>query len=310
MDLSIIILNWRAATDTICCIQRLISWKHLQPTIWVVDNASNDGSAETIARACPQIRLIRNPTNLGYAGGNNRGLTKALANSQAPVLLLNNDASVAEKDVIQLLKTLQDNPQIGFIGPLLFDAEQRDRLLTAGGQNMVRHLKSHIPKVTGDKPVQIVDYVPGTVLLGRSEAFHTVGLLDEAYFFNGEMPDLCYRARQYGYLSAVDTHARAFHAIGQSPLRDTLYVYYIIRNRFLFIRKFYHYSKILFYGFWTFYSLILALKLRLRGQTASARAVRLGLEDGLQGQFGGRNEYVLSACGVNPDKVGNLGSQA
>jgi len=300
MKLSIIILNWNAGADTIRCARDLVAWKRIQPIIWIIDNASTDGSANIIAYECPEARLVRNTANLGFAGGNNRGLVEALAGSDAPVMLLNNDASIAEEDVVGLIETLQANPQIGFIGPLLFDAEQRDRLLTAGGQNMVWHLKSHIPKTVGE-PVQIVDYVPGTVMIGRAEVFRVVGLLDEDYFFNGETPDLCWRAKQQGYLSAVDTHARAFHAVARSSkFRETLYSYYIIRNRFLFIRKFYRgLTQILLYSFWILYSLALSLKLQLSGKPHAAQSIRMGLLDGLQGRFGGQNERVLSTCGAN-----------
>ena len=296
MDLAVIILNWNAVADTVRCARHVAAWKHLRPAIWVVDNGSTDGSAEVISRQCPGVRLVRSPTNLGFAGGNNRGIVEALSEGNAPILLLNNDAFIEEKDVTRLLETLWADERIGFIGPLLFDAGERDRLLAAGGRDPVRHHHSHILKLTPGEPVRIVEYVPGTVLLGRSEVFRTVGLLDEDYFFSIEIADLCVRARQHGYVSAVDTRAQAFHALSRSfDIRETLHTYYIIRNRFLFIRKFYPHRKVLLYGFWTLYSLALFLKVRLNGEPATARAVRLGLLDGLCGRFGGQNERVSSA---------------
>jgi len=297
MDLAIIILNWNAAADTLRCIHDIATWKRLRPTIWVVDNASTDGSDQVIARECPNVHLIRNATNLGFAGGNNRGIAQALAASDAPILLLNNDAFIEEEHVIRLLETLQANEQIGFVGTLLLDAEQKDRLLAVGGKNPVLHHHSHIAKITSNEPICTVEYVPGTVLLVRAEIFRTVGLLDEDYFFSTEVADLCRQARQKGYRSVVDTRVWAFHSLGRSSsLRATLHTYYIVRNRFLFIRKFYHYGRVLLDGFWTFYSLALALKLVLSGKPATARAVRLGLLDGLRGRFGGQNERVLAAC--------------
>jgi GT2 family glycosyltransferase len=297
MDLSVIILNWNAAADTIRCVQEVASWKQLQPMIWVVDNGSADGSAEVVLRECPNVRLIYNDANLGFAGGNNRGIVAALQVGSAAILLLNNDALIAEEDVIRLLDTLRLDEQIGVIGPLLFDADTKERLLAAGGRDPVRHHRSHILKLTPGEPVRVVEYVPGTVLLGRAEVFHAVGLLDEDYFFSMEVADLCWRARQRGYLSAVDTRARAFHAISRfSGLRETLHTYYIIRNRFLFIRKFYSGQEVLLYGPWTFYSLALALKVCLNGRWAAAQAIGLGLFDGLRGRFGGQNERVLAAC--------------
>ena len=295
IDLSIVILNWNASADTIQCVQRLVGWSRLRPIIWVVDNASTDGSADIIAARCPQVQLIRIPTNLGYAEGNNQALRLALARGNASILLLNNDAMVAEADVIRLVETLQSDSRIGFCGPLLFDADQPDKLLAAGGQNMVCHLHSHLARLPDARPVYEVDYVPGTVMLGRAETFRLVGLLDPAYFFTGEIPDLCRRARQHGYQTVVDSRAKAFHALDRSAnLRSTLYTYYIIRNRFLFIQKFYPQTRLFFYSFWGLYSLALSLKLQWQGQLAPARAVRLGLADGWQGRFGGQNERILA----------------
>jgi len=299
MELAIVILNWNAAADTIGCVRSIISWKRLQPTILVVDNASTDGSPEVVSRECPEVHLIRNSTNLGFGGGNNRGIVEALSLSMgtgdASILLLNNDARIEEDDVIRLLETLQANEQIGLIGPLLFDAEQRDKLLAAGSKNPARHHHSHNYRLPTGGPVQIVECVPGTVIVVRPEVFREVGLLDEDYFYGSEVADLCLRARQHGYLSAVDTRARAFHELGRSSrFRDTLYSYYIIRNRFLLIRKFHQKWKVLLYAFWTLYSLALSLEVQLSGKVAAARAVRLGLFDGLQGRFGGQNERLLT----------------
>jgi GT2 family glycosyltransferase len=303
MKLAIIILNWNAAADTIRCVQHVVTWQRLQPAIWVVDNGSTNGSAEAISRECPAVHLIRNATNLGFAGGNNQGIVKALSTGNAPILLLNNDARIEEEDVTRLLSTLQADAHIGFIGPLLFDADEKGHLLAAGGRNPVRHHHSHVMEFDSGEPVRIVEYVPGTVLLGRAELFRAVGLLDEDYFFSMEVADLCMRAGRLGYASAVDTRARALHAVGRSShLRETLHVYYIIRNRFLFIRKFYPHRTILLQGFWALYSLALSLKARLCGKPAMAQAAWLGFLDGMHGRFGGQNERVLSVCSDLPGR--------
>jgi GT2 family glycosyltransferase len=305
LDLSVIVLNWNAAPDTIRCIRSVASWGHPRAAIWAVDNDSSDGSAEAISRACPDARLIRNPANLGFAGGNNVALDQALASHSTPILLLNNDAFISRDDVSRLLETLAADNHIGFVGPLLFDADEGARLLSAGGRNPVLHHHSHIQELPIGDPIQRVEYVPGTVIIARAEVFRRVGMFDPDYFFTMEVADLCMRARQQGYLSAIDTRARATHALDRSSaFRETLYPYYIIRNRFLFIRKFYGKRGYPLFGVWASYSLALSLKVQLNGQSAMARAVRLGLRDGLQGRFGGQNERVMSACAASGDKTG------
>jgi hypothetical protein len=307
MRIFAIILNWNAAEDTVRCVRRVASWETVQPTIIVVDNASTDGSPQIIARECPDVCLLGNPVNLGFAGGNNRGIEEALRRGDAPILLLNNDAQIEQQDIIMLLESLLTHQRIGLIGPLLFDAHRREKLLAAGSRDPSRHHHSHIRRLPSAKPVQIVECVPGTAVLVRGKVFREVGPLDEDYFFASEVVDLCLRARQQGYLTAVDTRARAFHDLERSSdLRETLYSYYIIRNRFLLIRKFHRESRLMFRTFWALYSLSLSLKVQLTGQRATARAIRLGLLDGLQGRFGGQNERVRAAVSGSGGRSGHL----
>jgi len=102
MDLFVVILNWNAAEDTIQCVKNMDDWQVVQPTIWVVDNNSHDDSVDQIRQRCPFVRLICNKINLGFAGGSNRGIEAALAEGNAPILLLNNDARIGEENVIRL----------------------------------------------------------------------------------------------------------------------------------------------------------------------------------------------------------------
>jgi GT2 family glycosyltransferase len=296
MELSVVVLNWNAADDTIRCVTNIAAWRRVRSTVFVVDNASKDNSADTIGQACPGINLICNEDNLGFAGGTNQGITSALSLGNTPILLLNNDAIIEEKDVARLLNTLAENHRIGIIGPLLFDADHQEILIliSAGGRNPILHHHTRVREVKAGQVVQRVAYVSGTAVIIRPEVFRVVGLLDERYFFSTELADLCMRAEQGGYLSAVDTRARAYHRVSRSvAMRDTLFVYYIVRNRFIFIRNSSYKVKLPFYIFWTIYSLVLSLKLYLSGRMNSARAVWLGLVDGLQGRFGGQNERVL-----------------
>lgn len=296
IDLAIVILNWNAMSDTIRCVDEIAAWKQLQPMIIVVDNASTDGSAEIIRRECTEVHVIHNEVNLGFAGGNNKGIQAALSQGEAPILLLNNDASITEDDVTRLLETLYTKTEIGFAGPLLFDASNRDRLLAAGSKNPAQHHHSHNHSLSTKAPVQVVECIPGTAIIGKATVFRAIGLLDEDYFFSSEVADLCLRAREAGYLSVIDTRARVYHTLNRSSkFRDSLYPYYIIRNRFLLIRKFHYKWKMFFYSFWTLYSLALSLKVQLNGKPAMARAVRLGLFDGLRGKFGNQNERVLAS---------------
>ena len=295
MHLTVILLNWNAAADTIRCIGEISGWKEIKPNIIVVDNASTNGDAQIIAQACPGIQLIASKVNLGFAGGNNLGIKAALETGNAPILLLNNDAFIAEKDVNKLLNTLQTHPDIGIIGPPLYDSEQKERLLSAGSKNPARHHHSHNHQFQSDSPVQIVECVPGTVIIFQSEVFNRIGLLDESYFFASEIADSCLRSAERGLLSAIDIRAKGFHRLSRSSrYRQTLYPYYIVRNRFLLIRKFHRKWKLFFYAFWGLYGLTLATKSYLSRKPAMAQAIKTGTLDGLIGRFGNQNERIMA----------------
>jgi len=298
MTLSVIILNWNAAEDTLRCIQAVESWSTLRPTIWIVDNASSDGSPDRITREAPHVNIIRNATNQGFAGGNNRGIEAALQANQAPILLLNNDAHITEPAVAGLLETLNSDSGIGFVGPLLYSEGMPPQLLSAGGRSPIRHHHSHITTLPQSGTPFTVEYVPGTVLLIKAAALKAVGLLNEDYFFTMEVAELCLRAARLGYRSVINPQARATHALEARPslLRKTLYAYYIIRNRFLLMRDLKPRPLIGFYAFWMLYSVALALKLHFTGEKRAALAIWLGVQDGLRGRFGGQNERILARC--------------
>ncbi len=297
MQCNIILLNWNALDDTRRCLDYIKTWRSVQSTLYVVDNASTDGSADILARDYPDIVLIRNKENWGFAGGNNRAIALALQQGDVPILLLNNDAQVTEDTLIRLLGILRADPEIGVVGPLLFDAEDHARLLSAGGRSPLHH-QTHLLSLAPGPPLRAVDYIPGTVVLIKAEVFHAVGLLDEDYFFATEVADLCLSAKRAGYLSVIDTETRAYHALSRSSkVRRTLHTYYIIRNRFLYIRKFHPKAQRFLNSIWGGYSLVLSIKERLAGHPATAKAMVLGLKDGLQGQFGGQNERVRAYVG-------------
>ncbi|MBU0704355.1 MAG: glycosyltransferase, partial [Chloroflexi bacterium] len=118
---AIVILNWNNATDTIATVRAIQAWEVLTPTIWIVDNGSQDDSVERIRRECPGVRLLLSDHNRGFAAGNNMAIRQALADGQAAsFLLLNNDAVIDESGARQLLETL-DRTGAGIVGPILRD---------------------------------------------------------------------------------------------------------------------------------------------------------------------------------------------
>lgn len=313
MNLAVVILNWNQAAATIRCVEAVAAWTQVASDIWVVDNASQDGSRDLIPKQCPTAQVLASDTNLGFAGGNNLALRRILSSRSDVVLLLNNDAVIAEDQVQHLLTELETHPRLGTVGPLLderrglssqkrFAQAGKEQVFTAGGRDIAHHLGTRHACSAEDLPALIathrlldVDYVPGTVALVRAEVFRTVGLFDEDYFFSGEMADFCRRARAKGWTSAICTRAWAKHTPGGGA-RSTLYRYYTLRNRFLYIRKFYPAwsginpsRRALFACLWSIVGLVMASRSLIQGRPAEARAAWCALRDGLTGRFGNRN---------------------
>lgn len=295
MKLAVVILNWNAAEDTERSVRLVEAWESLptgKPSIWVVDNGSKESSWEHLSRDYPGVHLMASPANRGFAGGNNLGVAAAMDSGAEAILFLNNDASMAGSSLSSMLSTLVSDTRIGVVGPTLWDGE---KLLSVGGRDIARYDVTHVRPAQVPRGVLDVDYVSGTVALVQRKIFEEVGMLDEDYFFGGEMADLCLRARRQGFRCVTDLGARATHDLSRSSeTRETLHVYYIFRNRFLYIRKHYPGAKARLYTLWALRGARAVTIDLAKGNFRRARAVWLGVLDGLQGRFGGQNDRVLA----------------
>ena len=289
MQLSAIILNWNSTAATIRLVKQVSQWHRLAPTIWVVDNASANDSVDQISLRCPGIRLLRSAANLGYAGGNNLAIKAALETESHAMLLLNNDAEIDEAGVTSLMQVMDATPTLGIIGPIINEFDGRRSILYAGGRNIAFHLNTRLEVASpSSQAVCAADYVPGAVVLIRREVFVKAGLLDERYFFSGEIADLCLRARRCGFECAVVTRVIAQHNTHLADdRRKTLYAYYSLRNRLLYVRKFRYWLLLA----WSFIYWGMAARNLLVGRLAAARVIWLAWSDGIRGKFGNRNVY-------------------
>jgi len=94
MDVAAVILNWNQASATLRAAEALLAWSRPPAGVWIVDNASTDGSRALVPARCPAARYLYGETNLGFAGGANRALRRILETPAEAVLLLNNDADL------------------------------------------------------------------------------------------------------------------------------------------------------------------------------------------------------------------------
>lgn len=226
LSLAVIIVHYRTPALLADCLASLRP--ELDPAherIIVVDNASNDGSLETL-RQMPGIELIASEANLGFAGANNLGVRAVKAKHY---LLLNPDTVVRPGAIALLRRFLESHPEAAMVGPRLEYPDGTPQLSAFGDPTPIGELirGANIGVLTrllkrwevygeiADRPMA-VDWVAGACLLIRAEVFAAVGLLDDGYFMYYEEVDFCRRARRAGYPCWYLPTAHVVHLVGQA----------------------------------------------------------------------------------------------
>ena len=251
---AIILLNWNGKNDTIECLESIKQITYPNFEILLVDNGSTDGSVKYFSEQYPDIEIIDNKNNMGYAEGNNVGIRKAMKNGADYVLLLNNDTVVDPVFLDEMVNVAQSNPNIGFAGPKVYYYnynQKKDVINFAGGKlDMWKGKTYHIGlnKVDNGQYDEIkeVDYVEGSCLLLRKEVINKIGLFDPSYFAYWEENDLCMRGHKAGYISIFVPKAKIWHKIAASNTNNKK-IYYLTRNQFWFIKRYAAWYKYLIF---------------------------------------------------------------
>jgi GT2 family glycosyltransferase len=217
-----VVLSWNGREDTLACLRSL---EGEEVDVIVVDNASEDGTAETVRGA----EVIRNERNLGYAGGMNVGIRRALERGAEAVLLLNNDVEVERGAIAALVDAAGD---AGAVCPVIVFADDPGRVWYAGagfdprrGYNG-RH-RTDLPAGTTE-----TDRACGAAMLIRRDVLDSVGLFDEALFAYSEDTDWSLRARAQGLPLLVEPRSRVRHKVSASTGGEgsDSALYYATRN--------------------------------------------------------------------------------
>jgi GT2 family glycosyltransferase len=226
--LSIIIVSYNARTHLEDCLDSLTSAPPVTPhEIVVVDNASTDGSARVVRKRWPQVTVIEQPHNVGFAAGNNIGIR---ATSGELILLLNNDTIVPAGAIDTLVGRLRAHADAAVAGPRLTDGNGRAELSFGQMISPVAELRQKVTlqmygrnvgwisrRVERDtRREHDVDWVSGACLLVRREDAEKVGLLDERYFLYTEDVDFCAAIRAAGRRVIFTPAAHVIHLGGRS----------------------------------------------------------------------------------------------
>jgi GT2 family glycosyltransferase len=283
MDLSVIIVNYNVRQfleNALTSIQRALAG--LEGEIFIVDNASDDGSAEMVRTKFPGVTLIENRENIGFARANNIALREARGRF---LLLINPDTIVQEDTFAVMLKFFEEHPEAGLAGCKILNPDGTFQLPCRRSYptpwvafTKIFGLSALFPKsklfgrynLTYLSPDETypVEAVSGSFMMMRKAVYDAIGGLDEAFFMYGEDLDWCYRVLQAGYKVFYVHNTKIIHFKGESTRRsdiDELKHFYQAMQ--LFVEKHFRGSGII--------RLFLQLGILLRGGAASfARAGR------------------------------------
>jgi N-acetylglucosaminyl-diphospho-decaprenol L-rhamnosyltransferase len=254
IDLSVIVVNWNTRDLLTQCLGSVYgTLKDLSFEVIVVDNASSDGSVETVKNDFPQVQIIANAENVGFVRANNQVI--AISRGRY-VLLLNSDTQVLPGSLDRTVHFMDAHPGAGIVGVRLLNPDGtfqasytpfptlwREFLILSGlGRWLIRPtFPSYGPQADkGER--RIMGYVEGAYVVARRKAVEQVGKLDERIFMYAEDVDWCYRFHRAGWEVWYLPQAPIIHYGGQSTkkrwgrMEAELY-----RSRLYFFRK--HYNK-------------------------------------------------------------------
>ncbi|GIW25884.1 glycosyltransferase family 2 protein [Meiothermus sp.] len=211
----ILILNYRAWQDTVACLGALEQLEYPNYRVLVLDNASDNDSVARIRAAFPGVEVLELERNLGFAGGNNVGIRRALAEGAAYVWLLNPDTLPDARALAAMVEQAQQDAQIGAVGSVLYEMNRPEQVQAWGGGEVVWPW-GLIRLLNHPRQAARLTYLSGASLLLRRAALERVGLLDEGFFMYGEDADLGLRLLKSGFKLAVAAGSRVWHRGGTS----------------------------------------------------------------------------------------------
>lgn len=251
MQIAIVLVHYRQLALTRRCLQTLLAYLQEPFTLYVVDNASTDGSLEIlIAEFGERVVFLPQVQNLGFGEGCNQGMWRALEAGAEGVLFLNNDTWVSQ-DILQPLR--QASQAYGH------QALLSGQIYTASGEIWFSggHYSLMSMRVTHTQQVltraQATRFITGCLIFLPAEICRRLRGFDARYFLYLEDLDLCLRARAEGFALICLPDVQVFHAVSASTGGSAgLGLYYQNRNRWLIMRRFasaYHWPVfILIYG--------------------------------------------------------------
>jgi GT2 family glycosyltransferase len=243
-EVSVVIVNWNTKKFLYNCLRSVFrNTKEISYDIWVVDNASLDGSSDMVTSEFPTINLIKNKKNLGFAVGNNQAIA---ASEGKYILILNPDTELIMNSIKKMKAYMDKSERVGAVGCKLLNSDGslqrschghvnpiraftfsaglhrfiRDGTLTFKIGNLLKNTFRTFVNLADYDSVLFPDSIDGACMLLSREALSDVGLLDEQFFMYWEDADLCYRLTENKWKVAYIPDTKIIHHGGQSSMQN------------------------------------------------------------------------------------------
>ena len=313
-QIGIVICNYNKKNDALACIRSILESKFQDYDIYVVDNASTDGSAEAIRNAYgEQVTLLVNQENLGGSGGFNTGLRAAFQKGYPYLMCVDNDALLDENAVGNLLAFLQEHPETGIAAAKIYHREAPDYVQQFGQKIDFENFCTDVTYLNayedGSMPEYVyTDAVAACALMIRRSVIEKIGFMPEENFLYWDDTEWCYLCNRAGWKVASVGNAMALHAMGaKKELENTFPTYYAWRN---WLRFFMRYTEP---GDWeamagTFLDSMFQIVYEglHKGEKNRSRTVMLAYDDALHGVTGKAGEnriFTLDTADEPWDKL-------
>lgn len=244
-DVAVVVCNYNKKEFVLSCIESILAQSYQNRDVYVVDNASTDGSCMAL-RECygEQIIVIENPVNSGGSGGFNAGMEMALRRPYRYLVLADNDIRMDAEALGRLHDYMENHEDAGLAGTVILKMDEPETVMALGSRldkDKYEYHDNFRGAIYNENLPETLecDYVPACTLMVRREVVDKVGLMDESYFLYWDDIDWATRIGKAGYRVVALRDAKVWHKGGGIAAPTTAPIYYFMRNRL------YYYSKYL-----------------------------------------------------------------
>ena len=278
---SVIVLNWNGKHHLERCLSSVLKQTYPNFEVVLVDNASIDGSVEFVREGFPEVRIIRNEENLGFAAGNNVAIRATRGNY---IATLNNDTRVDPHWLEELVSAAEADPKVGMCSSKMLFLHRPD-IINSTGISLDKagiawdRRGGERDKGEESRPIEVFGPCAGAALYRRA-MLEGVGLFDEDFFAYFEDVDLAWRARLAGWRCLYVPTAKVYHLYSATGVEGSPFKNYLMgRNKVWMILKNYPTPELFLYlPIIVFYDLIsIPYSLLIRGDISPIRGRAVGL---------------------------------